>query len=173
MKTTKEFEITKKAQKKKEIKHRHLNSHMIWSHIFIIAPCLWWIFGYNYGNLWSHIFDKIMAIILTLCITLSVIYHYYYEAVLCHIEEYTNVFGVIFLNIYMYYRGVPKKILAIGFIVLAILEYWVYSNAKYYDLENYEKNHAYAHYIGGLYVFFCVYFIEQSFIKQKLQNPPE
>ena len=32
------------------VPHRNLFSHMVLSHIAIVVPCIWWLFGYNSGT---------------------------------------------------------------------------------------------------------------------------
>ena len=113
-----------------EYEHRNIFSHMMTSHIFLIIPSLWWLFGYNNGTFWSHVFDKTMAFVLTLSIVMSMIYHYYYECVLCDVEYNANIFGIIMLNLYMIYRGVSYIYILLGFIILLLLQYSVISFRK-------------------------------------------
>lgn len=146
----------------KDHDHRDFTSHMIWSHVFLIIPALWWVFGKNNGPFISHCFDKIMAIILTIAILMSLIFHYYYEKVLSNIERPAQIIGVIALNLYMMYRRVPYYTILFGLFMLMILEYFVKS-CSYSDKEWFEKYHPYCHYIAGFYVTYCVYFIQGSF----------
>lgn len=161
------LKINKKKRKDKkktykEHKHRELTSHMIWSHIFLIAASLWWLFGKNDGPFLSHCFDKFMAIILTIAILMSLIFHYYYEKVLTNIERPAQILGVIVLNLYLIYRGVPYYFILFGLVILIFLDYIV-KIYSYEDNEVFEKYHPYCHYIAGFYVFYCVFFIQRSF----------
>ena len=147
----------------KEHKHRHITSHMLLSHFFILIPCIWWIFGYNKGDYLSHCIDKLMAVVLTSAIIISSIYHYYYEAVLCNFEYNTMIFGIIILNFYMIYRGVDYMYILFGLFILLILRYMVNTISECSN-NIYELYHPYCHYVAGLYVAYCVYFIEKTFI---------
>lgn len=146
-----------------EIKHREITSHMITSHIPILLPCLWWIFGYNSGTYVSHCIDKIMAAVLTSSILISAIYHYYYECVLCRIETSVLQLNTAILNVYMCYRGVQFRYILMGGGVLIILHSQIerLSNG---DKETYERNHPYCHYIAGAYVMYCVYMIHHTYV---------
>ena len=147
----------------KHYKHRDIKSHMLLSHFFILIPCMWWIFGYNKGDYLSHSIDKLMAIVLTLTIIMSFIYHYYYECILCNIEYNTMIFGVIILNLYMIYRGVQNMYIFFGFFILLILTYMV-NIISIATKSIYEMYHPYCHYVAGIYVAYCVYFIEKTFV---------
>lgn len=158
------IESKKKNTKKnyKEYKHRELTSHMIWSHILLIFASLWWVFGKNNGPFLSHCFDKFMAIILTISILMSLIFHYYYEKVLTNMERPAQILGIIVLNLYLIYRGVSYYIILFGIAILLFLEYTV-TKYTYEEDKTFEKYHPYCHYISGFYVFYCVYFIQRSF----------
>ena len=146
----------------KEYEHRKLTSHMMWSHIFLIIPALWWLFGKNDGPFLAHCFDKFMAIILTISILTSLIYHRYYERVIINSETYLQFFGAIVLNLYLFYRGVPYYIILFGLVILLLLYFYrlLYTNSKN---NIYDKYHPYAHYGAGFYILYCVYFIQRSF----------
>tara|TARA_B100000886_G_scaffold197316_1_gene136012 strand:+ start:10725 stop:11216 length:492 start_codon:yes stop_codon:yes gene_type:complete len=150
-------------QNRIEHKHRDFTSHMMLSHFFILLPSLWWLFGYNKGNYVSHCVDKIMAIVLASSIIISSIYHYYYECVLCNFEYRTMLFNTLLLNIYMVYRGVKYFYIFLGFFILLFLKLMV--DVIYYNNETdfYESYHPYCHYVAGIYVAYCVYFIEKTF----------
>jgi len=158
------IESKKKNTKKnyKEYKHRELTSHMIWSHILLIFASLWWVFGKNNGPFLSHCFDKFMAIILTIAILMSLIFHYYYEKVLTNMERPAQILGVMVLNLYLIYRGVPYYIILFGIAILLFLNYMV-KKFTYEKKEWFEKYHPYCHYIAGFYVLYCVFFIQRSF----------
>lgn len=142
---------------------RNITSHMIVSHIAIIAPCIWWIFGYNSGTYTSHCIDKSMAVILTASIMITTTYHYYYECVFHSIEAEAMTVNTLMLNIYMFYRGVQYIYIIIGGGILYVLSVSVDFIGKKNGIENYEKYHPYIHYIGGLYVMYCVYLIQGTF----------
>ncbi len=148
----------------KENHHRDFFSHMVFfSHLPIIIPCIIWIFGKNSGPYWSHVADKLIACIITMTLMLSMMYHYYYECVLCIFEERANIVGIILLNVYLYYRGVPIKYILIGFLFLLALQGSLMACRLHNDRAIFEKYHPYCHYVAGAYVFYCVYHIQQSF----------
>lgn len=148
---------------KQEIKHRELTSHMILSHIPILLPCIWWIFGYNIGTHVSHSIDKVMAAVLTSSILISSIYHYYYECVLCSIETRALQLNTAVLNLYMWYRGVPYIYIFAGWGMLIILSLLIDRFDKS-DKLTYERNHPYCHYLAGIYVTYCVYLIQHTYV---------
>ena len=151
------------------IKHRMLCSHMILSHIPMIIPCIWWIFGYNTGTHMSHCVDKIMAVVLTSSILISSVYHYYYECVLHTIEANVLILNTLMLNIYMYYRGVHYAYIAAGGVILYGLHRTIHSIERN-DKLSYERNHPFCHYIAGVYVTACVYLIQQTYIADTCSN---
>lgn len=146
-----------------EANHRDISSHMITSHLVILLPCLWWLFGYNKGDYVSHCIDKIMAAVLTSAIIISSIYHYYYECVLCNFEYRSMIVNIILLNLYMIYRGVKYIFIILGFIILYLLNLSINAIHITQDDDIYEYYHPFCHYIAGIYVLYCVYFIERSF----------
>lgn len=144
------------------INHRHITSQMIVSHVPIIIPCIWWILGSNEGSHTDHCVDKIMAVVLTISVLVSSIYHYYYECVLHSIEAMVLIINTIMLNAYMYYRGVQIIYIAGGIGILYILQRTIDSvdvNAR----DIYEVYHPLCHYIAGAYVTYCVYLIQETF----------
>lgn len=143
---------------------RNISEHMIWSHIFLILPCIYWVFMSNHGPWISHVFDKIMSVTLTISITLSILFHYYYEEILCDVEYQANILGIVLLNIYMIYRQVPWIAIVFGFCIVFALGCNVEQCSKQVDKCFFETYHPFCHYIAGVYVAYCVYFIEQSFI---------
>lgn len=151
------------------IKHRDLFSHMVLSHIPIIIPCIWWVFGYNSGTYASHCVDKLMAIILTSSILISSVYHYYYECVLHSIETNALILNTVLLNFYMYYRGVHIMYIASGFGILYGLHLAIHT-VESNGVIIYEKYHPFCHYIAGIYVMFCVYLIQQTFGEETIGN---
>lgn len=146
----------------KEYPHRHLLSHMMNSHIFLLAPSVYWLFGSNEGPFIAHIVDKLMASTMTLSILMSMVYHYYYECVLCDAEYYSSIFGAFMLNVYMFYRQVHYTYILLGFIILLGLEYSIQCFRRK-NIKIFEKYHPYCHYIGGFYVAYCVYHIETTY----------
>ena len=174
----------KKRRKKKNIKkkqakkckpkcthetldHRNICCHMMLSHVSLLIPCFWWIFGYNHGTHISHIFDKFLAIALASALIFTTTYHYYYECVFYYLEEQVMIFAIVFLNIYMVYRGVPYKYIGFGFLIILVLRACILKAGKEtMDNENYEIYHPFCHYIGGIYVLYCVYFIQETFKKK-------
>ena len=95
-------------------------------------------------------------------ILMSLIFHYYYEKVLTNMERPAQILGVIVLNLYLIYRGVPYYIILFGITMLLFLDYMV-KKFTYEKKEWFEKYHPYCHYIAGFYVFYCVFFIQRSF----------
>ena len=145
-------------------KRRNFFSHMVFfSHLPLILACVWWVLGKNEGPFLSHVVDKGIAILLTVSVGLSLLYHYYYECIVCTFEEQANIFGVIMLNIYLWFRGVSYKYIGLGFIILAALqaslEFCRLGNSR----EKFEIYHPYCHYVAAVYVFYCVYLIQLSF----------
>ena len=152
-----------KIDKNGAIKYRSIFSHMILSHIAIIIPCIWWLLGPNKGDYYSVAIDKFMAITLTIIISFSVIYHYYYECVICNLEEIAAIIGIIILNLYMIYRGVLYLYIGLGFIIVLLLKILINYVSIGKNINLYEDYHAYCHYIAGIYVAYCVYFIRETF----------
>lgn len=151
------------------IKHRDIRCQMIVSHVPMIIPCIWWIFGSNEGSHRDHCVDKIMAVVLTISVLVSSIYHYYYECVLQSIEARVLIINTIMLNVYMYYRGVQIINIACGIVILYILQRTIESvdvNAR----EIYEAYHPVCHYIAGAYVTYCVYLIQETYGDNCLVN---
>ncbi len=142
---------------------RNISSHMVVSHVAIIIPCIWWLFGYNSGTYTSHCIDKLMAVTLTASIMITTTYHYYYECVFHSIEANVLVVNTIMLNIYMYYRGVYYQYILYGFCILYCLQIAIQKVEKEKGITNYEIYHPYCHYIAGLYVMYCVYLIQSTF----------
>lgn len=173
-----EKKIRKKKKDKKKTKckpkcthetldHRNICCHMMLSHVSLLIPCFWWIFGYNHGTHISHIFDKFLAIALASALIFTTTYHYYYECVFYYLEEQVMIFAIVFLNIYMVYRGVPYKYIGFGFLIILVLRACILKAGKEtMDNENYEIYHPFCHYIGGIYVLYCVYFIQETFKKK-------
>lgn len=152
-----------KSPYKIEIKHRSIYSHMVMSHIPLMTACLWWVLGANRGSHTSHVVDKFMAIVLTTSVMMSILYHYYYECVLCIIEEQVNTLGALILNVYMYYRGVPIYLILLAGIVGVSVKLSVNYFAMKHGLQRYEKYHPFCHYVAGTYVTICVYLIQTTF----------
>jgi len=159
--------------------HRHTLSHMMLSHIPLILPCIWWIFGENCGSHISHNIDKCMSVVLTISIILSMIYHYYYECVLCNVEYYANIINTVMLNVYMVYRGVDYVYIGIGFGLLYILQKVLLISGKHScadgsiiqdRIDYYNNYHPYCHYIGGIYVTYCVYLLQYTFNSEVANN---
>jgi hypothetical protein len=145
------------------ITHRELFSHMVLSHIAIVIPCIWWLFGHNSGTYISHCVDKIMAVILTFPVIITTTYHYYNECVFHSIEANTLILNTLLLNVYMYYRGVPYLYIFIGFGILYVLQVTIQKVEKDKCRIKYEQYHPYIHYIAGFYVMYCVYLIQHTF----------
>lgn len=142
---------------------RNISSHMVVSHIAIIIPCIWWLFGYNSGTYTSHCIDKLMAVTLTASIMITTTYHYYYECVFHSIEAKSLIINTIVLNIYMFYRGVQYIYIIFGFGILYMLQVTIQNVEKEICIIKYEQYHPYCHYIAGLYVMYCVYLIQSTF----------
>ena len=147
-----------------KLETRDMSEHMIWSHVFLILPCMYWVFIANKGPWMSHVFDKIMSVTLTLSITFSILFHYYYEEILCDVEYEANVLGTVVLNLYMIYRQVPWTAILVGLGMIFALNCHVDRCSKKADLSYFESYHPFCHYIAGFYVAYCVFFIEQSFL---------
>ena len=144
-----------------EHEHRELFSHMVVSHVFMTLPCIYWLF-YNFAiTTDEQILDKFMAIIMTSSVLMSIIYHYYYERILCNIECNWSIYSTIFLNIYMFMKNVDNLAIAQGWLILIVLsKYLDFSFSA--DNNCYETHHPFCHYIAGLYVAHCVYNLQNS-----------
>ena len=93
---------------------------------------------------------------MTIAVIFSYMYHYYYECILYNVETTYLTFAVVCLNIYMYLQNVRIFNILIGGIPLIILNKSLkYCNCR--DVEFYETYHPYVHYIGGIYIFYCVW----------------
>jgi hypothetical protein len=153
------------------VPHRNLFSHMVLSHIAIVVPCIWWLFGYNSGTYISHCVDKIMAVILTFSVIITTSYHYYNECIFHTIETNALIINTVCLNIYMYYRGVHYVYIILGFGILYILQVTIEKVEKEKCINIYEHYHPYCHYIAGFYVMYCVYLIQNTFIEDTCLIP--
>ena len=142
----------------------HCRSHcsnMMFSHIFMIIPCIWWICIDVPDTDASVFYSKIMAIIMTASIIFSYIYHYYYECILCYAEQTYIAFAIISLNIYMLLRNVSiLYILPGGILLFALKKCLHYCNSD--TLAHYETYHPFCHYIAGLYIFYCVWCLRNA-----------
>jgi hypothetical protein len=157
-----------KNQENTNIQHRGIFSHMVVSHIAIIIPCIWWIFGSNSGTYASHCIDKIMAIILTMSVMITMTYHYYYECVFHSIEANALIINTLALNMYMLYRGVHYLYILYGVGILYILQLLINRVEKEKCIVNYELYHPFCHYLVGVYVTYCVYLIQFTFTNQDI-----
>ena len=136
-------------------------SNMMFSHIFMIIPCIWWIYIDIPDTDASVFYSKIMAIIMTASIIFSYIYHYYYECILCYAEQTYIAFAIISLNIYMYLRNVSiLYILPGGILLFALKKCLQFCNSD--TIEHYETYHPVCHYIAGLYIFYCVWCLRNA-----------
>ena len=136
-------------------------SNMMFSHVFMIIPCIWWICIDVPDTDASVFYSKIMAIIMTASIIFSYIYHYYYECILCYTEQTYIAFAIISLNIYMFLRNVSiLYILPGGILLFALKKCLQYCNS--YTIEHYETYHPICHYIAGLYIFYCVWCLQNA-----------
>jgi len=143
-----------------EHEHREMTSHMIVSHVFILIPCLWWLFGPTEKIHLSIVLDKIMACVLTLSIAMSFTYHYYYEHVLCCIETNVNFISIIILNLYMYFRNVSLFHIAFGITFLYFLQMILEISR---EEGMFEPLHPFVHYVAGFYIFYCVYYLRKTY----------
>lgn len=143
---------------------RSIYSPIMLSHITLIIPCVIWIIYSNAPNQMFQILDRCMSIGLTIAIMSSLIYHYHQEKIMIYSETYITLFSTIMLNIYMYLYGVNVSDILIGIILLMILGFMLCVSRVN---DNYEKIHHICHYISGVYVMYCVYFILRQ---QKLQT---
>ena len=144
-----------------KITRRSHFSNMMFSHIFMIMPCIWWM-CIDRPHTDSDIFySKLMSIIMTTAIIASYLYHYYNECILCNVEtEYTK-FAILCLNIYMYLRNVSIFYIIPGGGILYILNKRVeYCNNQ--SKEYYELYHPFCHYIAGYYIYYCVWNLERA-----------
>ena len=130
-------------------------SNMMFSHIFMIMPCIWWMCIDVPDTDNTVFYSKLMSIIMTAAIICSYLYHYYYECILCNAEQTYMKFAIISLNIYMYLRNVSVFYILPGGVLLFVLKQsLIYCNCK--TVEFYELYHPFCHYIAGLYIYYCV-----------------
>lgn len=154
-----ENEVNKKDVNK-FITRNHF-SNMMFSHIFMIIPCIWWM-RIDRPHTDSDIFySKLMSIIMTTAIIASYLYHYYNECVLCTAETDYNKFAIVCLNIYMYLRNVSIfYIIPGGGILYGLHKSLEYCNSKN-NKDIYELYHPFCHYIAGYYIYYCVWNLER------------
>ena len=139
-----------------KLTHRSHLSHMMFSHITMIMPYIWWIRIDNPTTMNAVLYSKLMSMVMIVAIVSSYIYHYYYECVLCSTETEYNKFAIICLNIYMYLRNVSIFYIVPGFTILYALHRSLeYSNSQNKDF--YELYHPFCHYIAGVYIYYCVW----------------
>ena len=141
---------------------RTISDHMIYSHIWMILPCIWWMVSSTTITSNTVIFDRVMTVVLSISIIMSVIYHMYYEQILQNSETIFNVFGVIVLNIYMFYKNVPFAYILSGLGIVTLLLISLHCSHEDDVEDHYQTNHPYCHYIAGTYIFYCVYHIIHS-----------
>ena len=114
-------------------------------------------FSYSINVLQSHL--QVLLFLQLLIIIIMNVYSYY-------LEEQVMIFTIVFLNIYMVYRGVSYKYIGFGFLILIVLRACILKAGKEtMDNENYEIYHPFCHYIGRIYMLYCVYFIQETFEK--------
>ena len=131
-------------------------SNMMFSHICMIIPCIWWIRIDNPETMNAVLYSKLMSMVMIVAIIASYIYHYYNECVLCSAETTYNKFAILCLNIYMYLRNVSIFYIVPGFTLLYALHRSLeYSNSQNKDF--YELCHPFCHYIAGVYIYYCVW----------------
>lgn len=152
-----------------KITHRSHFSNMMFSHICMIIPCIWWIRIDNPTTMNAVLYSKLMSMVMIVAIIASYIYHYYNECVLCSAETTYNKFAILCLNIYMYLRNVSIFYIVPGFTLLyALHKSLEYSNSQNKDF--YELYHPFCHYIAGLYIYYCVWNLENA--QPKLCDTP-
>jgi hypothetical protein len=136
-------------------------SNMMFSHISMIIPCIWWIcidFPKTDNDI---LYSKLMSIIMTAAVIFSYLYHYYYECILCNAENTYMLFAISCLNIYMYLRNVSIFYILVGSLLLITLDkYLKYCNSRTVDF--YETFHPFCHYIAGLYIYYCVWNLQNA-----------
>jgi hypothetical protein len=136
-------------------------SNMMFSHICMIIPCIWWIRIDNPETMNAVLYSKLMSMVMIVAIIASYTYHYYNECVLCSAETEYNKFAILCLNIYMYLRNVSIFYIVLGFTILYALHRSLeYSNSQNKDF--YEIYHPFCHYIAGLYIYYCVWNLEHA-----------
>ena len=132
-------------------------SNMMLSHMLMVLPCIWWICIDNPETMKEVLYSKLMSMIMIVAIVASYLYHYYNECVLCSAETEYNKFAILCLNIYMYLRNVSIFYILPGFIIL----YGLHKSLEYCNSQNnkdiYELYHPFCHYIAGLYIYYCVW----------------
>ena len=144
----------------KFVTRSHL-SNMMFSHIFMIMPCIWWMRIDRPDTDNDVFYSKLMSIIMTATIGCSYLYHYYDECILCNTETTYMTIATVCLNIYMYLQNVSVfYILPGGGILYALNKSLDYCNTKNKDF--YELYHPFCHYIGGLYIYYCVWNLEYA-----------
>ena len=77
--------------------------------------------------------------------------------------EVSDVPSITLLNLYMIYRGVSYMYIGIGLLIVALLKIVLECVAISNGNELFETYHPLCHYIAGIYVIYCVYFIKKSF----------
>ena len=136
-------------------------SNMMFSHIFMIMPCIWWMRIDRPDTDNDIFYSKLMSIIMTATIGCSYLYHYYNECVLCSAETTYMTIATVCLNIYMYLRNVSVfYILPGGAILFTLNKSTNYCNNQNKDF--YELYHPFCHYIAGLYIYYCVWNLQHA-----------
>ena len=144
-----------------KIPHRSHLSNMMFSHIFMIMPCIWWIRIDRPHTDSDILYSKLMSMVMTSALIASYLCHYYNECILCNAETEYNKFAILCLNIYMYLRNVSIfYILPGGGILYGLHKSQDYSNSQNKDF--YELYHPFCHYIAGLYIYYCVWNLENA-----------
>jgi hypothetical protein len=144
-----------------KITHRSHFSNMMFSHVFMIMPCIWWMHIDRPDTDNAVFYSKLMSIIMSIAVMCSYLYHYYNECILCNAETTYMVFATASLNIYMYLRNVSVfHILPGGVLLFALNKGLTCCNSK--TVEFYEIYHPFCHYIAGLYIYYCVWNLEHA-----------
>ena len=143
-----------------EITSRCCHDRMVTSHISMVLPCVWWVFTEFNSTYNEQLKDRLMAMIMIVAVALSIIYHLYYERVLCNAETEYLLAATALLNVYMWSKGIAVLSIAAGLPVLGFLQYILStSRTNNGNKRVYNERHHWCHHIAGVYITFCVYLI--------------
>jgi hypothetical protein len=140
-----------------EIPSRCCTDRMVTSHVTMALPCAWWVFTEFSSTYNEQLMDRIMAIIMTVAVALSVLYHLYHERVLCDAEKTYLLGATALLNVYMWVKGISVLSIAMGLPLLGVLQHVLTTSRA--SKRVYDERHHLCHHISGVYIAYCVFLI--------------
>jgi hypothetical protein len=135
---------------------RNLNDKIVYSHIYMIMPVLWWIFYVIPDN--PNLFDKFIVCITGASLVSSIYYHLSYETRCREVEPLIQLLGNSILLLYLFYRGI--HIMCILFCISFLL--FIKDNVASCSNKGivyYNQCHYICHIYAGMYITFVVYLL--------------